>query len=379
MITEQFAFHDLEEIKNIDFLSSLVEADLVFMFGSKAFICSSQVFETIRFKYPSADIMGCTTAGEIFNDQAIDNILTVTAIKFEKTETKFFSAKLTDSNKSYEKALEIVSSIPKENLSHIFVISEGLNLNGSKLVEGFTAGLPEGVKVTGGLAADDERYTETFVIANGYAEKNQIAVVAFYGDNIKIGYGSVGGWDTFGIERSITKAKENVLFEIDGKPALDLYTEYLGEYAKDLPASGLFFPLNIRTSDNKYNIIRTVSSINEKERSLTFAGEIPKEYHVRMMRANFDNLIDGAMSAGEACVNSIEYDKPKLAILVSCCGRKFVLNQRIDEEIEVVREVFGKDVIMTGFYSYGEIAPQDKESLTEFHNQTMTITLIGEE
>lgn len=379
MISEQFAFYNLEEVKKIDSLGSLAEADLVLMFGSKEFICNSQVFEAVRSKYQSANILGCTTAGEIFKDQVNDNILTISAIKFEKTEIKFFSAKLVDSSKSYEKGLEIANLIPKENLSHVFVISEGLNLNGSKLVEGFTAGLPEGVKVTGGLAADDERYIETFVIANGHADKNLIATVAFYGSNIKIGYGSVGGWDTFGIGRTITKAKENILFEIDGKPALDLYTEYLGEYAKDLPASGLFFPLNIRSNDNKYNVVRTVSSINKKEKSLTFVGEIPNGYHMRLMRANFDNLIDGALKAGKACVDSINYDKPKLAILVSCCGRKFVLNQRIDEEIEVVREVFGKDILMTGFYSYGEIAPVSKESITEFHNQTMTITLIGEE
>ncbi len=379
MISEQFAFYDLEEVKKMDSLRSLAEADLVLMFGSKEFICSSQVFEAVRSKYPSANILGCTTAGEIFNDQVNDNILTITAIKFEKTETKFFSVKLADSNKSYEKGLEIANLIPKENLSHVFVISEGLNLNGSKLVDGFTAGLPEGVKVTGGLAADDERYMETFVIANGYADKNLIAAVAFYGDNIKIGYGSVGGWDTFGIERTITKAKENILYELDGKPALDLYAEYLGEYAKDLPASGLFFPLNIRSGNNKYNVVRTVSSIDKKERSLTFAGEIPKGYRGRLMRANYDNLINGAMNAGEDCITSINYNKPKLAILVSCCGRKFILNQRIDEEIEVVREIFGKEVIMTGFYSYGEIAPMNKESISEFHNQTMTITLIGEE
>lgn len=379
MISEQFAFYDLEEVKKMDSLRSLAEADLVLMFGPKEFICSSQVFEAVMSKYPSANILGCTTAGEIFNDQVNDNILTITAIKFEKTETKFFSVKLADSNKSYEKGLEIANLIPKENLSHVFVISEGLNLNGSKLVDGFTAGLPEGVKVTGGLAADDERYMETFVIANGYADKNLIAAVAFYGDNIKIGYGSVGGWDTFGIERTITKAKENILYELDGKPALDLYAEYLGEYAKDLPASGLFFPLNIRSGNNKYNVVRTVSSIDKKERSLTFAGEIPKGYRGRLMRANYDNLINGAMNAGEDCITSINYNKPKLAILVSCCGRKFILNQRIDEEIEVVREIFGKEVIMTGFYSYGEIAPMNKESISEFHNQTMTITLIGEE
>ena len=379
MITEQFAFYKLDEIKNIELLGKLINSNLVLMFGSKEFICNKDVFNTIRIKYHCASIIGCTTAGEIFKDQVNDNILTVTAISFENTEIKFFPFEMVEFNKCYEKGLEIAKSIPTENLAHVFLIAEGISINGSKIVEGLVDGLPEHVKITGGLAGDYEGYKETFVIANDYAKNNLIGVVAFYGDKIRIGYGSVGGFDTFGIERIVTKSKDNILYELDGKPVLDLYKEYLGEYGSKLPVSGLFFPLNIRSADNKYNYVRTVSAVDEQNKSLKFAGEIPEGYHGRLMRANFNNLVTGSMQAAENCINIINCEKPNLAILISCRGRRVVLNQMIDEELEVVRSILGSDVIVTGFYSNGEIAPSGKDRVTEFHNQTMTITLIGEE
>ena len=223
MVTEQFAFYKLDEIKTIELLGKLVKSDLVLMFGSKEFICNKDVFNTIRIKYPCASIIGCTTAGEIFKDQVNDNILTVTAISFENTEIKFFSSELVDFQKCYEKGLETAKLIPTENLTHVFLIAEGININGSKIVEGLVDGLPEHVKITGGLAGDYEGYKETFVIANDYGKNNLIGVVAFYWDKIRIGYGSVGGFDTFGIERRVTKSKDNILYELDGKPILDLY------------------------------------------------------------------------------------------------------------------------------------------------------------
>lgn len=379
MVTEQFAFHELNEVDSISILSKLKNSQLLLIFGSKEFICNKEVFNKLKMSYPYADIIGGTTAGEIFNDQVNDNILTVTAICFKNTETKFFISELSDFNKCYEKGVGIAKTIPVEGLAHVFLIGEGININGSKLVQGFVNGLPEQVKITGGLAGDYEGYKETFVVANDYGKKNLIGVVAFYGDKLRIGYGSVGGFDTFGIERTVTKSKDNILYELDGKPILDLYKEYLGEYASKLPVSGLFFPLNIRSSDNKYNYVRTVASVDEESKSLTFAGDVPEGYYGKLMRANFNNLINGSMKAAENSINSVDCKNVKLAILVSCRGRRVILNQMIDEELEVVRNVLGDNVTFTGFYSNGEIAPSSKKHVTEFHNQTMTITLMGEE
>lgn len=379
MITEQFSFYKVEEVENIVELGKLVDANLILMFGSKEFICNKKVFDTIRNNYSESYIIGCTTAGEIYGNQVNDGTLTVIAIYFEKSEIKFFASEIEDVGKDYEKGLKIAKSIPTENLAHVFLLAEGENINGSKIVEGLIDGLPEHAKITGGLAGNGNTFKETFVISNDYAKQNQIAAVAFYGDKIRIGYGSVGGWDTFGIERFVTKSKENIVYELDGSPILDLYNDYLGEYAKDLPASGLLFPLSVRSADNIYNYVRAVAGVDKKNKSLRFFGEVPQGYYARLMHANSNNLINGSIKAAKNSLKSINSKNGKLAILISCVARKVVLNQMIDEEIEAVRNIFGNDVTLTGFYSYGEIAPSSKEKITEFHNQTMTITLIGED
>jgi hypothetical protein len=259
----------------------------------------------------------------------------------------------------------------------VLVISDGQNVNGSELVAGLTRHLPQGVTLTGGLAGDGDRFQETLVLWDGPPEPDRIAVIGLYGDHIKVGFGSMGGWDPFGPERLITRSDGNILYELDGQPALDLYKKYLGEHARNLPASGLLFPLSLRTAAGE-NVVRTILGVNEAEHSLTFAGDMPQELHARFMMANFDRLIDGAIGAAQTSYEAIGNTAPELALLISCVGRKLVLKQRIEEEVEGVRDTLGNDTILAGFYSYGEISPFTPSATCELHNQTMTITTLSE-
>jgi len=214
-------------------------------------------------------------------------------------------------------------------------------------------------------------------LTNEGVKSDHVAIVGFYGDHLRVGYGSLGGWDPFGPERVVTRSKDNILYELDGQSALDLYKKYLGEHAQKLPASGLLFPLTIRGSNHDEWVVRTILGVNEADHSMTFAGDIPQNTHARLMKANFERLIDGASGAAR---NTREVHKtdPQLAVLISCVGRKMILKQRIEEEVEAVQEIFGKDTLMTGFYSYGEISPFVPNAKCELHNQTMTITTFTE-
>jgi hypothetical protein len=200
-----------------------------------------------------------------------------------------------------------------------------------------------------------------------------------YGSRLKVGFGSLGGWDSFGPERVVTRSKANVLYELDGRSALGLYRQYLGEQANGLPATGLLFPLSIRTRADETPVVRTILSIDEEAQSLTFAGDIPEGAYARLMNANFDRLIAGAAGAARTSYQAIGSTAPGLAILISCVGRKLVLKQRIEEEVEAVRKVLGAHAVLTGFYSYGEISPFTPGARCELHNQTMTITTLSEE
>jgi hypothetical protein len=333
----------------------------------------------ISSAYPNACIFGCTTAGEIIGTQVLDNSLIVTAVSFSATKVAGHMVKVATADDSYKAGAELAISLAADDLKHVFVLSEGLNINGSELVSGLTENLPAGTTLTGGLSGDGDKFQETYVLLNNKPIKNAVGAIGFYGNKLKIGYGSFGGWDPFGPERLITRSKGNILYELDGKSALALYKQYLGEHAKGLPATGLLFPLSLKMKKASRPVVRTLLSVNEENQSMAFAGNMPENAYARLMKANFERLIDGAVDAAKTSVETIGSAKPELAILISCVGRKLVLKQRIEEEVEGVCDIMGKDATYIGFYSYGEISPFAKGGKCKLHNQTMTITALSEE
>ncbi len=354
------------------------DANLVFVFGETSLIKNNDRISEIQKAYPNAHLFGCTTAGEIQGRRVFDNTISITAVQFEHTRLVAASVAMKTVTGAFEAGQKLAASLTAEDLKHVFVLSEGLNINGSDLVKGLTDSLPAGVSITGGLAGDQDRFKETLVIVDGRAAADTISVIGFYGDRLKIRSASLGGWDSFGPQRRMTKSKGNVLYEIDGKSALELYKKYLGEQSKDLPGSALLFPLCISIAGSTDGLVRTVLAINEADQTLTFAGDIPEGSYGRFMKANFDRLIEGAIGAAERSRSQIAKSSPELALLISCVGRKLVLKQRVEEEIEGVRTVFGEKTVLTGFYSYGEISSFTPNAKCELHNQTMTITTFSE-
>lgn len=361
-----------------EFRSGIGESvQLVLLFGSTSIIEKQQFFEHIKNAYPKAYVFGCSTSGEIHGTEVEDDSLVMTAIYFEKTTLKGACVTITDFWNSYSAGKALADSFPSEGLRHVFVLSDGLNVNGTELVDGMTDSFPKGVIITGGLSGDGDRFQQTYVVWDGTSRKDTVAAIGFYGDSLKTGYGSLGGWDPFGPERLVTKSKANVLYELDHRPCLELYKKYLGEHAAGLPATGLLFPLSLRTYDGEERVVRTILGVNEEEQSMTFAGDLPEGSYARLMKANLDRLVDGAVGAAKISWPT-RGSSPGLAILVSCVGRKLVLKQRIEEEIEGVQDILGEGALMTGFYSYGEISPFKPDAPCALHNQTMTVTTFAE-
>jgi hypothetical protein len=327
--------------------------------------------------YPAASIVYCSTAGEIEQDNVLDGKICITAIDFQKTSTRASLINMRSFTNSTDAGREVVKGLAGEGLKHILVFADGSLVNGSDLVKGMNEGLPAGVSISGGLAGDSTRFEKTLVGLNNDITPGNIVAIGLFGDHIEISHGSMGGWDSFGPDRKITKSKANVLYELDGKSALSLYKKYLGDLAEQLPGSALLFPLSISVNEHDQQVVRTILSINEEEQSMTFAGNMPEGAYARLMKANFERLIDAAADAADGCLK-MNATKPEFALLVSCVGRKIVLGQRIEEEIESVRGSFGSEAVLTGFYSYGEISPIRTTTGCELHNQTMTITAFRE-
>jgi hypothetical protein len=352
--------------------------DLVFVFSS-AGDAVNRLLTALKSHNSASTIIGCSTAGEISGTGVYDKTATVTAVKFEKTQVKVASAQIESVEKSFDVGVRLADELSDPKLKHIFVLSDGLKINGSALTRGFSSRLSKEIILTGGLAGDGDRFVGTQVYVDANASSNQVTAVGLYGSAIHVGAGSLGGWDVFGPERTVTKSEGNVLYEMDGRSALEIYKTYLGPQADGLPATGLLFPLSLVTeNEQQQGLVRTILAIDEERGSITFAGDIPTQSVVRMMKANFERLIDGASGAAHSSMSDLSALSPELAILVSCVGRKMILQQRVEEEVEAVREVLGPSPILTGFYSYGEISPFTPTGRCELHNQTMTITAWAE-
>ena len=350
--------------------------NILLLFVSPLFIEKDALLDQLIRLYPNTTIVGCSTAGEISGISVSDNSVALTAIEFDKVNHKLVKVDVKSMDESYDAGMVLAKQLEANDLSHVLVFSDGLNINGADLVSGLKSVLPE-TSITGGLAGDGGDFNETFVIANNIITDRIIVGLGLYGDQLKIGYSSNGGWDSFGIDRLVSKSDKNVLYQLDGLPALELYKSFLGDNAKNLPSSGLLFPLSMRVNEHDTPVVRTILSVNEEDQSLTFAGNMPEGAYVRLMKANIDRLIGGAEDSAKNAFDATKQNT-ELAILISCVGRRLVLKQLVEEEVEVVQEIVGKHSKITGFYSYGEIAPFGVFSPCELHNQTMTITTLSE-
>lgn len=357
--------------------TALPDAQLLLAFGSGAPF-QQLPLETLRRAWPKAHILGCSTAGNIHDVRVDDDMVSLTAVHFDKTAVTLVHTPIASAADSHAVGARLAAALTHDGLRHVFVLTDGLHLNGSDFLAGLREALPAAVTITGGMSGDGSNFTRTLVCANGMPAENMAAALGLYGEDLRIGYGSLGGWEPFGAQRSITRSIGNVLYELDGESALALYKRYLGEHAAELPASALRFPLALRpTEDSTQWLVRTVLSVDEAAQSMTFAGDLPEGCTVQLMKADFERLIDGASNAAANCV-ALGGSNPTLAILISCVGRRLVLRQRVEEEVESVRELLGERPVLTGFYSYGEFSPLGGSLRCELHNQTMTITTFDE-
>jgi len=351
----------------------LPDADLVLVFGDNRYFSTSECFEHLKASYPKADIVGCSTAGNILGGKTSDDDIVAMAVKFEKGRIKVATADQLPGESSQDLGTRLVSQLETKDLNHIVVISEGLNINGSQ----FAAGLNKlGVPASGGLSADGMRFGKTFVIANSVAKTGRSVAIGLYGD-LKAKVGCYAGWKEFGPERVVTRSDGNIVYEIDGQSALALYKKYLGDLADELPSSGMRFPLSIRQKNEEDTLIRTLLGIDEDSQSLRFAGDVPEGSLCKLMNAQKHRLIEAAEMAANLS-NDVDSKYSYLCLSISCVGRRVVLGQLIDEESEEVSNILGGAASIVGFYSYGELAPGGNISKCNLHNQTITITTITE-
>lgn len=357
------------------------EAGLVLYFGASDALGTTTWYRELRAMYPNAHIVGCSSGGQIQQAGFSETGIAAVAVRFSTTRVRVAIEPVVDSSQSRAYGAALGRRLSDKDLVGVFVLSDGLKVNGSELVRGLLSAVGSAVNVSGGLAADGARFTQTRVGADAPPQPLTIAAVGFYGSAIRFNCGSGGGWDTFGVPRRVTRSSGNELFELNGSPALDLYERYLGDESAGLPGTALLYPLKVWDPERpSHDLVRTVLAVNREARSMIFAGDVPQGSKAQLMRGEFMRLAAGAAeAANQAAAGQSECGAAGgLALLVSCIGRRLLMGQRIEDEIQAVREVLSTEVSQLGFYSYGEIAPHSRSGDCDLHNQTMTITVISE-
>lgn len=359
---------DLQVLKN----------PLVLVFGNRYMLQDKDLYREVRILFPNGHIVFGTTSGEIMDANVYDGTVVLTAIEFEKSTFLVKAKNVVDfGNDDKSLGQQLMSEFSQEGLQHLFIVSEGSSVNGSALIHGVEINKLSKVGLSGGLCGDDDRFELTLSSYNEPPKEGQVVAIGFYGDTLEITSANFGGWTAFGPERIITKSKDNILYELDGKPALDLYKKYLGNKASELPKSALLYPLSVRTQGDSEPIVRTILNIDELENAMILAGDVPERSKVQLMMSTVDDIANGANLAAKIAMRNRK-NEPEFALLVSCIGRKLVMDQRTEEEVEEVISVIGPSAKITGFYSYGEMAPFEGQETCKLHNQTMTLTLFSE-
>lgn len=356
------------------------EQTLVLVFGDPDITPYQPALEQLRKHYPRAIMAGCATTAAINNDELLEDGLVVGVLQFQHTRLRRYLTELTgkSAEASQQTGDDIAKALKAPDLRAILILTDGLYTNGSALAAGINRELGDEITVIGGLASDHMAFEKTWLLQDSIPAQRLVCAIGFYGENIAIHGVARDGWRPFGPERMITRSEENTLYEIDGVPALALYKDYLGDKVDQLPGIALHYPLAIWRQDKSSYVVRTILGIDEASQSMTFAGDIPQDCHAQLMYGSLDNLVDGAESAVEALDQQLDLHEPVLTLAISCAGRKLVMQEDTEQELEAILDNLPTGSQQLGFYSFGEIAPHSSGLGCGLHNETMTLTVIHE-
>jgi hypothetical protein len=324
-------------------------------------------------------LVGCTTDGEI-SDRGISAKSAVLAgvvsnqIDFEVVMTENIGK---DAQKAGERLAEQFSL----SATYIQLFSDGLTANGCEILKGVQSVLGKAIPISGGTAGDDGRFVRTWQFAGNRVFSNAAVAIGFSG-SFRVGLGVHSGWSPVGLAKKITKAKGNILYELNHEPALKVYERFLGKHANKLPSVGVEYPLGLidrywTLGDSDYCLLRATMSVNRNDGSITFAGDVPEGTMVRLTCADSASILDAAGRATRMALDQLEKTSPVMTFVYSCMARKIVLGRRITEELDQILQNAGQNIPVVGFFTYGEFSPVIPCGTCVLHNETVTVALIG--
>ncbi len=365
-------------------------ANLIIVFSSVVFD-QKIMLQGIRSVTKETPLLGCSTAGEIITTGPSKNSVVVMAIATDGLEFHLGrgeNIKQDATAAGKQLAQDLLSKTKAGKV--MMMMPDGLAGNGADIVRGIQEVLGANFLIAGGAAGDDFLFKETYEYYNGEV-LNGAVVGAMVSDEAKFGIGVRHGWQPIGAAKRVTKSKGNVLYELDGKPAIHIYEEYFGKEAEALRSEPLArmaitYPLGLRIPHSDEYLIRDPITVGEKG-EINCAAEVPEGSEIKLMMGSKEAAIAAATQAAEQCLTQVKTrggSKVTTAIIFNCIARDKVLGQDAKDEIAAIRKTLGDNVEFIGFYTYGEQAPIGKGTVveencrSEFCNETVVILGFGE-
>jgi hypothetical protein len=357
------------------------------------------VFSSIDFSYPgvikaissllgNVPILGCSAAAIISNKGIFRKGLTIMLLSFPKT-VSFSTALVKDINKKgalnagEELSDKLLRGFSGTHRDLGLIFSDGLIEESSNLIYGLQERLGISFPLIGALASDNLRFLRTFVYFNQEVADNASCGIVL-GGKLNFGWGIKHGWKPLGKPRRVTKAKANIVYEIDTLPAVKIYEEYLArdanELIKELKRISIFYPIGIRLQGEEEYLLRNIHSIGD-DGSLNFQGNVPEESLIRLMIGSKESCLAATRQAVNESKLALSGKKIAFAFVFNSISRYILLGRGAKKELDIIQEMLGEDTPVIGIYTYGEQAPLraiNYHGRTYLHNQTFTILAIEE-
>ena len=363
------------------------------VFGAMVFIGADHdaavVAKALQEHLPGVPYVGCTTDGEISGKGLTVDSVCLMALASDKARAKV-AAVPGLSRDSFAVGKDIAAKLQSDTARALVLLPDGLTGNGSAIIRGAQEVLGRDFVIAGGTAGDRGRFEKTWQICNGEVHTDALVGLMIESDGgLDVGYGVMSGWQPIGVAKEVTHAEGNVVYKIEDQTALEVYSNFLGNKASELPAIGVEYPFALvdetglvdergLRAGEEYILLRAPMQVDRGTGAVSFAAEIPQGSKIKMTRAKSDQVIAASKEAASRAIVSLG-GKPDAVFFFSCMARKVVLGRRTNKEITAAQEVFGDDVPLIGFYTYGEIANcGEKAPMCRFHNETATFLALRE-
>lgn len=364
-----------------ELLTELGEAPELVLAHVAARLAPARVIEGLYSLLPgSTRVVGCSSDCEISSEGALTGTVTALGLRLGgiRAEPFIIAPSGRSSLECGQRAGEALAPLAPDL---VIAFPDVLQMNATQFLLGMQGALGRGAPIVGGAPADHGEFRSTTVFADRTVLSGAAAGVALKGATpIRLATAARSGYEPISMRRTCTRVESgNVILEIDGRPALDVYCELLGARAAEMPGVTIEFPVGVvggalgtqRQADEGLLLVRAIFRADEARRALVLGGDIPEGAEIRITRATRADVIRGAEEATAAALAALP--DPDLAFFFSCFSRKQVLGPRYKEECAAAFARLPPGLPKLGFYTFGELSPYD--GATTHHESTFTVAL----